>query len=159
VTIGIEPFDSDDSRWVVAQAEAELVARYGFLAEEEHGLAAAEFEPPGGTFLVARTEYGTRPVGGVGLRCGGGIPEIKRLWVAPAHRGTGIARALMRRIEEVARQQGHSSLRLETGSRQPEAMALYDDSGWIRRDQGWGERTVRPGSVRFAKDLDPDAAP
>jgi GNAT superfamily N-acetyltransferase len=159
LAIAIEPFDSDDARWVVTRAEAELVERYGFLAEEERDLVAAEFAPPGGAFLVARAAPGAPPVGGVGLRYEGGIGEIKRLWVLPARRGTGVARALMREIEEVARRQGHASLRLETGSRQPEAVALYDASGWIRRDEGWGARVLRPGSVRFAKDLGRRPAP
>jgi GNAT superfamily N-acetyltransferase len=159
VSMATVSFDSDDARWVVARAEAELVERYGFLAEEEHGLVAAEFAPPGGAFVVARSAPDVRPVGGVGLRADGGIGEIKRLWVVPARRGTGIARALMGEVEQLARRQGHAKLRLETGSRQPEAVALYETSGWIRADEGWGDRIMRPGSVRFTKELGPPPAP
>jgi GNAT superfamily N-acetyltransferase len=151
--IDLEPFDSVAAQWVVAEAEAELVERYGSLAEEELELAGAEFDPPVGSFLVARSVSDRGPIGGVGVRVRGErVGEVKRLWVHPDRRGAGVARALMGQIEEVARQLGHASLRLETGSRQPEAAALYDSLGWVRRDEAWASPS-RPGSIRFTKAL------
>jgi GNAT superfamily N-acetyltransferase len=154
VVLHIEPFESVASQWVVAHAEVELVKRYGFLAGEESGLAGEEFAPPGGAFLVARAGTDGAPIGGVGVRRSTArTGEIKRLWVHQDRRGTGVARALMGEIEAVARRLGYTSLRLETGSRQPEAMALYESLGWCRRDEGW-TTPMRPGSVRFSKDLE-----
>ena len=156
VTIGSEPFDADGARWVVPRAEAELEERYGFVAPTERGLARAEFDPPTGAFLVARAVPDQTPIGGVGLRrTPEGTAEVKRLWVLPEHRRAGIARALMREIEDVARGLGYTTLRLETGTGtgQPEAVALYDGSGWLRSDEGWGGGPMDPGSIRFAKDL------
>jgi putative acetyltransferase len=151
--IDLEPFDSVAAQWVVEQAEAELVERYGPLVQHELGLVGTGFYPPVGSFLVARSVPHQEPIGGVGVRSSGErIGEIKRLWVHPNRRGAGIARALMGQIEEVARRLGYTSLRLETGSRQPEAAALYDSLGWVRRDEAW-ERPSRPGSIRFTKDL------
>jgi hypothetical protein len=69
----------------VAQAEAELVARYGFLDDGELGLTAVMFDPPAGVFLIARTESRGQPVGGAGLRTvATGTGEVRRLWVDPA---------------------------------------------------------------------------
>jgi GNAT superfamily N-acetyltransferase len=154
VTIGPEPFDAAGCRWVVARAEAELEERYGFVAPTERGLTGAEFDPPTGAFLVARSINDQTPVGGVGLRrIREGTAEVKRLWVLPEHRRAGIAAALMGEIEDVARRLGYATLRLETGSGQPEAVALYDRFGWLRTDAEWDGTPVHPGSIRFTKAL------
>jgi GNAT superfamily N-acetyltransferase len=150
----MEPFDDAAVQWVVAQAEAELVARYGFMADSETGLSAAKFDPPAGAFLVARAEPGNRLIGGVGVRRHTSeIGEVKRLWVHPGSRGLGIARALMQGLEAAGRELGFVTLRLETGSRQPEAVALYDGSGWERQHEDWEGGPIMVGSVHFAKDL------
>ena len=135
-----EPFASDGPRWVVAQAESELVVRYGFLHEGEQGLTAAMFDPPAGAFLVARRGHATGPpLGGVGLRAihpdrDPAVGEVRRLWVDPDQRGQGIARRLMAALEDTARHLGLFSLRLVTGERQPEAVALYHATGWELAD-------------------------
>jgi GNAT superfamily N-acetyltransferase len=154
VIVGREPFDSDAVQWVVAQAEAELVARYGFMADSESGLSAAKFDPPAGACLVARSAAGGRLVGGVGLRPHNHeIGEVKRLWVDPAERGRGIARSLMASLEVTAVELGFASLRLETGAAQPEAIALYASSGWERQLEDWAGGPIMVGSVHFTKDL------
>ena len=133
LTLATEPYGSDGPRWVVAQAEAELVARYGTLDEGERGLSAAMFDPPAGAFLVARRgDAAGPPVGGVGVRAvAPDVGEIRRLWVDPDCRGQGIGRALMDDVVLVAaRDLGLAALRLATGDRQPEAVALYRATGW-----------------------------
>ena len=97
ITLAREPYGGDGPRWVVAQAEDEIVARYGWLDDGERGLTAAMFDPPAGAFVVARRSGAAGPpVGGVGVRPSHpGIGQIRRLWVDPAWRGHGIARALM----------------------------------------------------------------
>lgn len=153
MSVRIEPFDGASSQWVVAQAEAELIARYGFLADSETGLLAAVFDPPAGAFLVARAADRS-PVGGVGLRPHTlEIGVVKRLWVDPAWRRQGIARVLMDGLEGAARDGGFASLRLETGSRQPEAAALYAATGWERQHEDWSGGPIHPGSIHFTKDL------
>jgi GNAT superfamily N-acetyltransferase len=131
ITLRREPYGGDGAQWVVAQAEAELVVRYGGLDDGEHGLTAAMFDPPAGAFVVGRAGATGPAVGGVGVRAlGPGLGEVRRLWVGPDWRGRGIGRRLMAALEDAARDLGLTSLRLATGGCQPEAVALYESSGW-----------------------------
>jgi GNAT superfamily N-acetyltransferase len=151
VTIGLEPYGGDGPRFVVARAEAELVERYGFLDAGERGLIAAMFDPPAGAFLVGRAGDAGPPVGGVGLRAGAPTTgEVRRLWVDPAWRGRGLGRALMDALEHAAADLGHVTLQLATGDRQPEAVALYEATGWERLAAGMEAEVC---AIRFVKPL------
>jgi GNAT superfamily N-acetyltransferase len=154
-TVTREPYDDDGPRWVVAQAEAEIVERYGELDDGELGLTAAMFDPPNGAFLVARRgDAAGPPLGGVGMRAiHPGVGQIRRLWVDPGQRGQGIARALMDGVENAARELGLTDLRLGTGDRQPEAVALYASSDWNRVLVGHDGRPVPPRHIWFTKQL------
>jgi predicted nicotinamide N-methyase/predicted GNAT family acetyltransferase len=122
-----------------APAAAELMAAYtreldGIYAAQG-GLAAGiafhaeEFRPPGGSFLVAWD--GERAVACAGLRdLGGHVAEVKRVYVAPAARGRGVARALMEELERAATGLGHGVLRLDTGPRQPGSRELFEAAGY-----------------------------
>lgn len=149
ITVAREPYAGDGPRWVVAQAETELVVRYGGLDDGELGLTAAMFDPPAGVFVVGRAGSAGPPVGGVGVRAvGPGLGEVRRLWVDPDWRGQGVARRLMATLEDTARGLGLTALRLVTGERQPEAVALYESSGWERVEGG-----AAPCGLRFTKEL------
>jgi GNAT superfamily N-acetyltransferase len=73
---------------------------------------------------------------GEALGCGGikqfdkGIGEVKRMYVVPGARRTGVARAVLREVEAEGRRRGYRELWLETGVKQPEAIALYQSSGF-----------------------------
>jgi GNAT superfamily N-acetyltransferase len=156
LTINPEPYGAEGPQWVVARAEAELVARYGFLDDGELGLTAAMFDPPVGAFLVARRAAAAGPpVGGVGLRTvAPATGEVRRLWVDPAGRGQGVGRALMAALEQMAHDSlGLTALRLGTGDRQPEAVALYTATGWerVHLDADGGPLPVC--RIRFMKHL------
>ena len=101
----------------------------GFQAELA-GLPAP-YNPPAGCLLIARR--GSAPVGVVGLKpLAPGIAEIKRLYVIPAARGTGLGRALAQRAVAEARAKGYGSLRLDTHRpSMAAAMALYRRLGFI----------------------------
>jgi GNAT superfamily N-acetyltransferase len=136
----------------VAQAEAELVTRYGRLDDGELGLTAAMFDPPAGVFLIARSESRVQPVGGAGLRAvATGTGEVRRLWVDPAWRGRGIGRELMAGIDDAARSLDLSVLRIETGDRQPEAVSLYQGLGWERVYVTPEGAPLPAGWIRFRK--------
>ena len=76
------------------------------------------------------------PVGHAALRDLGGeftdALEVKRVYVAPAARGTGVSRLLMAELERIAAERGARRLILQTGDRQPEAVTLYERIGYTR---------------------------
>ncbi len=81
--------------------------------------------------------------------------EIKRMYVKPEYRGRGVARELLKRLEAQAKLQGYQASVLETGRKQPEAIRLYEKSGY-ERIQNYGQYADIPDSVCFKK-LFPEA--
>lgn len=61
----------------------------------------------------------------------GNIVEIKRMYVLPELRGQGIAGAILRELEDWSRELGFTEAILETGKKQPEAIRLYQKSGYL----------------------------
>jgi len=96
---------------------------YQRFREEVEELPGA-YRAPGGTLLLARA--GPDAAGCVGLRPGPGRSgELKRLYVRPAHRRRGIARALVETVIEAARGRGYDSLCLDTLPSMEDAYRLY----------------------------------
>lgn len=94
----------------------------------------SQMKHPNGTFIVAR--LGNMPIGCVGVKGNGGNrAEIKRMWIAPAARGLGLAHRLMITAEDSARDLGIDTLRLDTNSTLFEAVSLYRKMGWTEIDR------------------------
>jgi GNAT superfamily N-acetyltransferase len=117
---------------LVAAMVAEMRELYDGLdleAPEMPKAGPAELGPPGGVYLVGYRDG--IPVCGGGLK---GLPdgacEIKRMYVVPRARRSGVARALLAALEDSARELGYRTVRLDTGSRQPHAQAFYEASGY-----------------------------
>jgi GNAT superfamily N-acetyltransferase len=149
----IEPvdFDAPSAQGVMSLAADELDRRYG-PATDTHPFDAASFSPPRGTFLIARVDG--HVAGGVGLRdVGDRHAEIKRLWVRPDLRRSGVGRALMDAAVEAGRELGVRTLILETGPLQPEAVALYRAHGWTEVEQLPVKVSDYPDAVRFVNEL------
>ena len=114
----------------------ELGARFeqGFDVSLSADPEADDMRPPRGTFLVAYRDDEA-------IGCGGlkgtdkGYAEVKRLWVSPDARGLGLAKRLMTAIEDAARSLGIATLRLDTNSALPEAVRLYQTTGWTEIDR------------------------
>ncbi len=105
----------------------EIQRRYGFSAANRFD--PAPFAGPIGGFWVA-TDDGD-PVGSIAMSpLGDGAGELDVMYVAPSHRRSGLARALLAALEEHARAAGVSVLRLRAGEPQPEALAFYADAGF-----------------------------
>jgi GNAT superfamily N-acetyltransferase len=150
-----EPFDSPVAQQLIAAVQAEYVVRYG--GPDEAPIDVAEFAPPRGLFLVGY--LGTVPVATGGLRRpahaahdGAVEVELKRMYVVPEARGKGLSRVMLAALEERAREMGASRIVLETGDRQPEAVSLYETSGY-ERIEGFGFYADAPLSLSFAKKL------
>jgi ribosomal protein S18 acetylase RimI-like enzyme len=75
------------------------------------------------------------------------------MYVAPAGRGRGLARRVLAELEASARAAGVARTILETGTKQPEAIALYTSSGYTRIP-GFGVYANEPDCRCFAKPLD-----
>jgi GNAT superfamily N-acetyltransferase len=58
--------------------------------------------------------------------------EVKRMFVAPEHRGSGVSTAILRRLEQYGRERGWARLVLETGDQQPDAIRFYTREGYER---------------------------
>ena len=102
----------------------------GFDVARSRDPDAADMVRPRGVFLLAWSDG--LPVGCVGLKGDGGEgAEVKRLWVASAARGLGLARRLMTALEAAAGTLGIRTLRLDTNSALPEAISLYRRTGWV----------------------------
>ena len=101
----------------------------GFAAELAR--LPAPYSPPAGCLLIAKR--GNVAVGVVGLKAlADGIAEIKRLYVVPEARGTGLGRALAERALAEARVKGHERVRLDTHRlSMAGAIALYRSLGFV----------------------------
>ncbi|MGB0096964.1 MAG: GNAT family N-acetyltransferase [Solirubrobacteraceae bacterium] len=139
---------------VLAQAmRDEIAVMYDGLeldGEQMPSAGAAELSPPHGAFLVGWQ-------GGKAVCCGGVkrldeyTCEIKKMYVVPGLRGTGVARRLLHALEEKARELGYRVARLDTGPKQVSAQGLYRSEGYVEVDDFnrnpvavfWGEKPLR----------------
>jgi GNAT superfamily N-acetyltransferase len=125
--------------------------RYG--AEDEwDGLVPDQLAPPHGTFLIAWLDEEAVGCGGL-RRIEASVGEIKRMFVAPAARRSGVARTILTELETTARALGYTLLKLETGIKQPEAIALYESHGY-EPIEAYGVYRDSPLSRCFAKMLE-----
>jgi putative acetyltransferase len=154
LTIAEESITTDGALAVAHAAADELQRRYGGSGDESN-FELADLAVPRGLFLVARVDG--ELAGGVGLRAigpsGSRQAEVKRLWVRPDLRRSGIAVALMADVVERGRAMGLRRLFLETGWAQPEAQALYPRIGWQRVDEFPDGAFTHPESTRFTMGL------
>jgi GNAT superfamily N-acetyltransferase len=124
--IAREAYDSAVAVGLRAEQERELNGRYG--GDHEPGRKPTAADVP--VFLIARSEDG-EAVGCGGLRpLEPGLVEIKRMYVRPESRGTGIGKLLLAALEEEARGLGAERVVLETGVAQPESICLYETAGY-----------------------------
>jgi GNAT superfamily N-acetyltransferase len=125
-----------DAQRLIADVQAEYVARYG--GEDATPLDPQMFEPPRGAFFVAYRDGVPVATGAWRLRDDVEVfgtrrtAEVKRMYVVPAARGLGVARRMLARLEDTAADVGSEAMILETGTAQPEAMALYESAGYAR---------------------------
>lgn len=139
---------------LTAALDDDLSQRYPGISIQ--GIDAEEFRAVGGYFIVAWLD--NQPVA-----CGAFRPldatsaELKRVFVPEAWRGRGIAHVVVAHLENAARSSGFSTLRLETGTRQPEALALYRKRGYIDIP-AFGTYIDGPFSIFLEKFLRPEAS-
>jgi GNAT superfamily N-acetyltransferase len=149
VRIEVVPYDHPDAARLIAEVQQEYEVRYG--GPDTTAVHPAEFSPPRGLFLVGYLD--DTPVASGGWRASGHDAEIKRMYVAQAARRSGLARAILAELERTARAAGHRRMILETGSAQPEAVALYRSAGYTEIP-AFGHYADSPLSTHFGKVLE-----
>lgn len=156
----IENVDWNDASAVALREamDAEIAPRYAeiFAAFDEATAdrLARDFAVDPATIVevVLVRDVDGEAVGHAALRALGAELEVKRVYVSPGARGRGASRALMAELERLAAARGASRLILQTGDRQPEAIALYERIGYAPIEVF--EPYIRfAGSRCFAKDL------
>lgn len=148
LTIAIESPLSPDGLALLAGSDIALAEV--FAPEENFTLDPEELAVPAIRFFVARS--GGVPVGCVALLHCGDFGEVKRLFVAPAGRGLGVARALMAALEADAKAQGLAEVLLETSDRLVPALALYTSLGYRVRGR-FGTYDDHPASLFMGKSV------
>jgi GNAT superfamily N-acetyltransferase len=151
IEIRSERLDEPVVRSLVLALNAELAERYPEEGANHFRLDPEEVGPGRGAFLVAYVDE--KPVGCGAVRINEpGVGEIKRMFVIPGFRGRGVAGAVLSALQDYARDLGAHKLVLETGSRQPEAVALYRRAGFIEIPR-FGEYVDSPLSLCMGKEL------
>jgi putative acetyltransferase len=154
ITIAVEEAGGEVAQKLIHDLCAELSQRYGTPPSP---FSPADTSAPGTAFLVARRSG--EPVGcGAVRRIDDLTAEIKRMYVAPTARRQGLARRLLAELERHAVAFGYRSVRLEAGTQQPDARALYESCGF-RQIPAFGHYVGSPISVCYEKPLaSPDEA-
>lgn len=144
-----------DAARLVEEVQQEYVVRYG--GPDDTPLEPDTFEPPGGTFVVAYDADGSAVATGawrlrddvlaLGTK---NAAEIKRMYVVPAARRGGLAHVVLDHLEQTAREAGAEVAILETGTKQPEAIAFYRARGYAEIGN-FGYYSDEPESVCFAR--------
>jgi putative acetyltransferase len=146
----MESVRSADAQRLIDVLSDDLSARYDG-EDGRAGFTPEDVEVTGGAFLIAR--WDGQPVGCGALRpVSQGIGEVKRLFVAEEARRRGVGRALLTALETYAVEVGYSKIILETGVRQPEAIALYERFGYTAIPN-YGRYADHPLSVCMAREM------
>jgi GNAT superfamily N-acetyltransferase len=167
--------EDPDALDLIARLNDELTGRYDDPSDNHFRLEPDEVSPGVGAVVVGRLADRAVACGAIrrirdldrdidgdldGDVHGNGrrIAEIKRMYVAPDARGNKLGAAILDRLEHEASVLGIDQLVLETGSRQPEAIQMYERAGFTARER-WGEYAQAPHSRCFEKHLDSTTTP
>lgn len=137
-----------DFQLLVTELDADLQNRYG-----EQQAFFSQFNKLNHIHHVIVAYENELPVG-----CGAfklfeeTVVEIKRMYVQPQHRGKGIAAQILQALEQWAKQEGFSACVLETGLNQPEAIGLYEKTGY-KRTPNYGQYAGVDISICMRKEL------
>ena len=129
MTVTIEPVPAPTREVEELLTELDEILAAAYAPEQRHALSINRLFQPDILFYVARLD-------GEAMGCGGATlfedyAEVKRMYAREP--GRGIGKALLARLEAVARNAGKRLLRLETGIHQTAAIALYERWGFRRR--------------------------
>lgn len=152
--IRVVPPDDPVAVRAVASYVAELDDRFpGGFEPAPNDPDAASLAPPTGVFVVATSAGEPVACGGVRVLDDGpeaGSAEIKRMWVHPDRRGTGLGSRMLAHLEERAAALGCGRVCLDTHATLVEAIAMYERRGYDRVER-YNDNPY--AQAFFAKDL------
>ncbi len=137
---------SPEAAALIAAMTRELAGRYDYAEDGSGNFRPEDVLVPGAGFVVGR-------VAGQPMVCGAfrpmepGVCEVKRMYVRRTARGTGVAQAIVARLEQEARAKGYRHLMLETGDTLFAAHRLYERAGFRRCEVFGPYRAMRPQQV------------
>ena len=148
-TLETVPYDSPEAHLLIEELQDEYVIRYG--ERDQTPVDPDDFAAPRGTFLLAYRDG--ELVGCAGMRRRSEVDvEVKRMFIRRPFRGRGYSRGLLALIEQEASSLGFARILMESGLAQPEAMGLYESSGY-ERIPGFGHYRDKPQNRCYAKAL------
>jgi putative acetyltransferase len=147
IVIAAETADQPEVHALLRQSDAYHAALYP--AESNHLVDVAGLTAPNVRFVVARREQAAVGCGALIIGADGEA-ELKRMFVVPGMRGKRIGSRILEALEAAARAAAVRVIRLETGVRQPESLALYRRHGYTERGP-FGTYRRDPLSTFFEK--------
>lgn len=141
--------DDPDFQSLVQLLDTELAVRDG----ADHDFYHQFNQLTGLRHVVVAFDAGGKPIA-----CGAIKPfdaatvEVKRMFTRPENRGAGLAAQILGELENWAAELGYAACVLETGLKQPEAIALYRKSGYVVTEN-YGQYAGVANSVCFRKML------
>ncbi len=131
ITIAQEDPRSPEAQELLSGFVTEVMQRYASPPADVGYFDPQLVSVPRSTFLVARVD-------GRAVGCGALVPmdddivEIKRMFVPSPERKRGYATQILNELQRLARDFNYDAIRLETGVKQPEAIALFGRAGFYR---------------------------
>jgi GNAT superfamily N-acetyltransferase len=121
-------WDDPDGEALRQAQRDEIAALHGGNRNSEPGAAPSSADIS--VFLIARDGDGAALACGALRQIDGTSAEVKRMYVRPEMRGTGLSTSILHALEDAARTRGWTTLRLETGKVMPVAIRFYEREGY-----------------------------
>lgn len=151
-TVSIERVDPRNPEIIEMIQELDHYMGRLYPAESNHLMDIDSLVQRDVRFFAAKVNGAFRACGAIKLH-GQDYAEVKRVYVMPDTRGLGLGRRILATLEESARHEGITLMRLETGISQPEALGLFEASGFRRCSAFGGYPADDPYSVFMEKQL------
>lgn len=148
--IAVEPGTPHDPQPRALLAQSHALMNRLFPAEANHYLDLDALCADNIRFFIARE--GELVLGTGALALYPDYAEVKSMFTAPEARGKGAAAAILRALEDLARDEGLPCLRLETGTGLDAAHRLYERHGFTPCGP-FGAYAQSPYSLFYQKSL------
>lgn len=127
----VSPYSSHTKR-LLTELTADIAKRYDFQLDGKGAFSPDEVAVENAGFYVVYINNKPAACGALRPLYKNEIAEVKRMYVRPEFRGLGLAKRMLKELENIALEFGYDKIWLETGDRQPEAIQLYQKAGYSK---------------------------